>query len=332
MNLPPPSFTFDRIGLTSMVPARELRKKLPMRLLRNRCHDFQINALPSRPGPYKSRVEFTYSTDLGFWDLLLNVENEIGTYVITKLELAFDFPANNITDAKNITLVLGQHIRKLWHCRKEVKVEWSRNIPAPPGIINGPTFYFEDRKSTTNVKAYARYAKEPKQKSFNYDRPIARLEWTLTGALAIKTKTGIENLSDLAVFCSDIFLSRHFRLENFDPRKFGELVATPPKKRIWPRSRRSKYSYDRPARAAYAYLRFHAYKDSEWSNSFEVNEASLLKWNSTAHIRGHLRQKRHDLSHTPGRKSELQNKMKDLTDYQIDRIFGDCTPKFREWE
>ena len=315
---------FDRIGVYSTEPADQILRKLPVRFLVRRCHDFQVRDLEQQEASYKSCMEFTDCKDPRFWHVLLRHESDFGKYRITKLELAFDFPAKNKFGAAKVANRLGQRIRKLWHSRKELMIVSRPSLTAPAGIIEGPTFYFEDRTATTNIKTYARYAKVQRKK-FDMDRPVARVEWTLTKAVTIKSKTKISNLSDLRKFDPNAFLKRYFRLEKLNLQRFGMLVANRPNRRARHRPGRNKYSYDRLASAANIFFRIKAYRESSSPETFEV---ALSKWRSSAHVRGYLRKGMIKAQHTPGRKSVWLRKMKKLTDYKLNQIFDDCTPTF----
>jgi hypothetical protein len=290
-----PEFTFDRVRLVSRVPKQRLSQILPLRKLRRRCRYF--NLLKIRKGPWKCAIEFPFTASRKFWSQLKKAEKKLGPYIITELELAFDFAANDEDDARSLVQALAQHLRKRWHSRPYILFEYDEGEDPPAGIIQGPTYYFEIRRARTGLKVYARYSKDENR------GPVARVEWTLVGTRSIKAKTGITNITQLRGFNSDDFLERHLRFESLDLHTLGSWL-TP--KSTCPRS------------VALLYLRYLSYRDPQAESDWSLTRA---KWKSTSQLRAHLRTLRKDARKKPGPSSVWDKKLMALTDHRISSFF-----------
>ena len=303
-----PTFTFDRVGLSSTVPKARLRQKLPVKALRRHCHSFNVLDDTNQFSGYRSAVEFTYSPSSKFWNLLLNHEEELATYKFSSLELAFDFHVCDERSASNMCQNVGWEFRKLWHQRRELRYQCDEFPHPPAGIIPGPTFYLEDRQSRTNVKLYCRYPKTVD--GFRSDRPMFRVEWTLRGSDAIMEKTGIEGIGDLRGYYSTPFLEKHFRLERLHEERFGRWLD--------PRTKDPCYAFS-------VFLRVQGYRGEEAGEDWVF---ASLKWISPAHLRGWLRSERERVRHKRGRLTVQDRRFRALTDYKINTFFYDVTPDF----
>ena len=309
LSLPCPRFTFDRVRILTTVPKRSLCQRLPVSALRQHCPTFRVVEAGLNNCGYRSAVEFTYPPAMAFWSLFAANEGRLDTYAITRLELAFDFPATGEFEAQQMCLDVSQCIRKPWHQRKGIRI-YDPNLGCPAGVIPGPTFYFEDRRSRTALKLYCRYEKTGS--GHRHDRPLARMEWTLSGAAAIAKKTGITRITQIqdpeVLSIISTFRERHLCLEVLNFERLGKWID--------PR-------FQHPRVAAGAYLRRHAFPIGQ---AVEDDYDALHQWQSAAQVRGHLRNERLKVKSTPGRRSPWQQKLSQLTDYRLRTFFDPIIP------
>jgi hypothetical protein len=235
-------------------------------------------------------------------------ETQLGTYTISLLELAFDFHMEAEDEAQEVCLEVVACLRKRWHQRLRVWFEYDELRPPPPGVIPGPTFYFEDGRARTGLKGYCRYAKS--QDGFDTNRPIFRLEWTLRGSQAIQQKMGIEKIEGLQNVNSVAFLEHHLRLETLNLERLGKWLSP-----------RSKH----PRRAALTFLRARAYGEPKPQEDWPL---TLLLWKSSAQVRGYLRSERARIKGKRGRRTVREKKFAMLSDYKIETFFDRVTPSF----
>ena len=102
LSLPCPRFTFDRLRISTTVPKRSLCQRLPVSALRQHCPTFRVVETGLNNCGYRSAVDFTYPPAMAFWSLFAANEGRLGTYAITRLELAFDFRAANEFEAQQM--------------------------------------------------------------------------------------------------------------------------------------------------------------------------------------------------------------------------------------
>ena len=321
MNHPPfnrPRFTFDKIRLVTNVSKRRLVQVLPLGQLRRHCRYFQVlDVRRGNPSFFRSAIEFGYSPATPFWNLLAKHEHDLGVYSIASIELAFDFPAKDERTARLMCLSLVPQLRKLWHRRKYIWSAFDDTKSPPPGIIAGPTFYFEDRKAQTALKAYCRYSKT--RTGFNTNDPVVRLEWTLKNARAIKRKTGLVRVTDLVGFNPSNFLDRHFRLERINLHRLGAWLQ-PKSRRPDRRASLVQFDYDAEYRAASVFLRVRAHKDPQAEQDWQH---TLVKWQSSSQLRGYLRNERARVRSKSRPRTKWDKKLSKLTDYKLAKFFDE---------
>jgi hypothetical protein len=169
----------------------------------------------------------------------------------------------------------------------------------PAGHVPLPTYYFEDRKSSVQLKFYARHEKLP---GWQFGELIVRLEWTLKGKAALTRHLGGNQIEHLLGADLDKFLQRNLYLEEVDHVALGNLFrwirrtkqrgATPGPAgaaRIQKQWQEQNY---RAERAAFLVLRKLAYREHELAKFASWEQTLWACQNSPAQIRGYLRELR----------------------------------------
>lgn len=316
--LPRPAFTFDKIVLVTTSSRSRLEQALPVAELRRLCPKFKLrpSGATNTYYRYRSNIQFTYTPDVTFWDMLVEHEAKLGDYRFNRMELAFDFPCENDRSASETVRLIAFSFRKLWHSQGAIRIKLDETKPPPIGIIQGPTFYFEKGKAITALKAYARYPKHgPKQ-----DRPVARLEWTLKRADNIRVKTGIETIQDLLRFSSTEFFERWFRLERVDFEKLGLWLL-----------RRERKGPDQIRHPGWAVKLIARNLTNQELRHMGVGYDELADFD-------HLRKLLFDKNLAPAvlrgllkvRRAEGRPRYRDLTDHKINNFFKPVEVKFRD--
>ena len=290
--IPRPIFSIDQVTLVTSTSTRSLNARLPIKELRYFCPEFRV--LPLNKYNYKSKICFL-ALNLNFLETLVRSEELIGAYEISEIELAFDFPASDEREARAIHKYIYRNLYKKYHRRRQLS-ECSCNTPPPHSIIQGPTIYWEDRKSKTGLKAYCRYSKVT-------GKPAARLEWTLRGARDIKKKTGIDRIEDLIEFNSESFLERHFVIETINKDNYVKYLL---------KSKNAKMAFNLLAR-------INAYQMPIADEDFEL---AIGLASSTSYIRGALLHEKACLKNRRGRRTPREKKIANLTQHQLRKIFN----------
>ena len=299
--LPPAAFTFDRVLLKTPQSCERLRHPgvLPLASLRQHCHAFNVVNDRHRQPPW-SKVDFLYSPDPAFWNLLLASANYLKPYYVTSLELAFDYHMADVAQAQQAVFDLALGLRKLWPSRKFMWFENGETLRR--GVIWGPTFYFEQEGKPTCAKIYCRYPKLVRR-GFDWSQPVARVEFTLNGWKNIKAKIGVEFLADLPVFNVTPFRDQYLRFEVVNLEQLGRWL-----------NRGSK----NPAQTAESYLQQQVLADPQYAKHAYLTEH---KWMSASQVRGHLLKERRRAKKKAGRPTLFEGKLRDLNDYRLNKMF-----------
>ena len=318
--LPRPYATIDRVRIASSISKRSLVQRPAIRALRAQFPS--VNVTTIELGPKRSAVEFTYVPGKRFRHCLAAAEPDFGSYSVTRLELALDFPARSEHHARELVEYLVKHVRKRWHRRKRVLPLQKMGHSPPIGIIEGPTWYWEDRSGSTAMKLYARYPKFPIRRRGT--KPLARLEWTLTRAQNVSKKTGIRTVRDILHYSGgQRFIDAHLRLESLNWHKFGKWLDPGSKVSI----SRNGFIYDGPRRTAAMWIRSMAANDVPlYRGDSQEYDRAILLWSSASQIRGYLRTP----NSKPGRPTVWAAKVRKLSPGKIDRFFEKISaPKLR---
>jgi len=220
----------------------------------------------------------------------------LGDYDITRIELAFDFPASTPAEAKHISNYITPNLDKKYPIRRKVYKIDDKKKP-PTDIIPGPTTYWEDRSARTRIKGYCRHSKAT-------GKPVFRLEWTLSQAGSINDKTGISRISDLLNYNSEHFFARNFRICIINKEYFKE--------RFYPNTKMSAI------RAFGFYQRSRAYRNPLSASDFEL--AKDIE-GSTAQVKNALLLEKQELKNRRGRRNHWQRKIMGLNQHQINKLF-----------
>jgi hypothetical protein len=300
--LPPAAFTFDRVLLKTPQTCQRLRHPgvLPLASLRRHSHAFNVVNDRHRQPPPWSKVDFVYSPSQTFWDVLLAREAKLKPYEFASLELAFDFAMPDVASAQQAVFDLALSLRKFWPSRKSVWFEHGQTLR--PGVIWGPTFYFEQKGKPTCAKIYCRYPKLIGG-GFASGQPMARVEFTLNGWKNIKKKIGVEFLADLLVFNATPFRDKYLRLEAVNLERLGRWL-----------NRGSK----NPTQTAESLLQQLVQADPQYAKQAYLTEH---KWLSASQVRGHLLKERKRSKKKNGRPTLLESKLRDLNDYRLNKMF-----------
>ncbi len=160
------------------------------------------------------------------------------------------------------------------------------------------------------MKLYCRYEKTGS--GHRHDRPLARMEWTLSGAAAIAEKTGITRITQIqdpeVLSIMSTFRERHLRLEVLNFERLGKWIAP---------------GFPYPRVAAGNYLRRRAFPRGQ---AVEDDYYAWIRWQSAAQVRGHFLDERLKVKRTRGRRSPWQKKLSNLTDYRLRTFFDPITP------
>ena len=113
-------------------------------------------------------------------------------------------------------------VSKRRHVRGYVDIQFDENKMPPPGIITGPTIYYEHAKSSMAFKSYCRYDKAAFGQFTN--RAVTHFEWTLKGG-AVKRHLGGNQIDDLLNANLRTFVGKHLKLERVDHAAVGKLLA-----------------------------------------------------------------------------------------------------------
>jgi hypothetical protein len=191
-------------------------------LLKRLSHTFAVTA-NNQPGN-RSQLNVVGTNDPALWRELRAKDAHLGRYTVGSVELAYDIEASSEDDARSKVLEIVSLVHKRWHVRRQVIPVQANQIPFP-GHINGPTFYYEDRRSGVRLKCYARYRKLPVD---SFGEACARIEWTLQRKEAVERYLGSNKLKGLVQADLNSFIQRHLVLRMVD---YGKLFA------VWSGSR-----------------------------------------------------------------------------------------------
>jgi hypothetical protein len=95
-------------------------------------------------------------------------------------------------------------------------------VVPPPGCVDFPTIYYEDRRSTVGLKCYVRKRKYAAGK---FGGLCVRLEWTLTGRRALARHLGGNHVHNLTTLNLTKFINRNLRLVRVDYAALGRLFG-----------------------------------------------------------------------------------------------------------
>jgi hypothetical protein len=314
--------SYDKIEIVSTAFPGFLWKKLPIKQLRRKCHSCDIQEIDNPY--YHSRIILVCTAKGRALKLLKQAERCLLGYAVTVAEVAADAHASSEDRARANHLASIETVSKRRAVRGYVDIQFDESKDPPPGIISGPTIYYEHASSTVAFKSYCR--REKAAYGQFKTQAVTRFEWTLKSS-AIKTHLGGNQIDDLLNANLRTFVHKHMKLERVDYAAVGKLlapkVARPHK---WPAN-----DPDYWARlAAYRLLRFYWYKEIDKCPKCSADatcgrhQLALRVWQqSPAHIRGFLHRQRTGVRvRKLGRPRKRRRQARpDITLYQISRCF-----------
>lgn len=236
---------------------------------------------PATQYQYRSQLHLVAPTP-ETWKLLLPYAPLLRAYKLSYLELAFDLPCPTTAQAQGYACFFRERFRKKYQTRRGIV------------MVNDMTAYLEERKVRTNVIIYPRLDKWTEQ-------PIVRIEWRLRGAAHIKEKIGVTTLQDLLTLDPVPFLMKYLLLEEINYERLGRWVNHMPP-RVSQLRHSGAFVYNRAARIGQQFCRLH-----------EIETA--------AGLRGFFKQRKEELAHHRGRRTNLQHRLLQLSAYLLERFF-----------
>ena len=220
---------FDRIRLASTVPAGDLLSSLPIQELRQASHDFSVEERHRwRRLPYRSTINVVSPEDMTPFTLLQGHERALGAYACMEVEIAADIHLATLTEVERALHQMAESLSKPWHMSGRVKwvhrpcdKEQDRKWLAERGLLDLPTYYFEDRKAGVGLKAYGRREKLPAGRFGGY---VLRIEWTLRKRRTIERHLSGSTISHLLQADLTLFVRKHLVLEQVDWPALGLLI------------------------------------------------------------------------------------------------------------
>jgi hypothetical protein len=185
-------------------------------LLKSLSHTFFVTTNNTNHPGNCSKLTVVGTNDSELWDALRAHDALLGRYTVGSVELAYDIEASSEDDARSKVRDIVALIQKPRHVRRHVISVESEQPPAP-GQINGPTFYYEDRRSGVRLKCYARHRKLA---GGRFGAPCARIEWTLQRKAAVDRYLGSNKLDALTRVDLNKFVQSHLVLQKVDYGRF----------------------------------------------------------------------------------------------------------------
>ena len=288
---------YDRVRLASTVPAGGLLSDFPVRELRQASHDFGVEERRYWRLPYKSNISVVCPEDMAALALLSAQEGALGAYACVAVEIAADIHFATIADVERSLHGLAASLSKPRHMRGRLEWVWrrcqteeERKWLAERGLLDLPTFYFEDRKAGVGLKLYGRREKLPAGRFGGY---VLRIEWTLNKRRTIERHLGGSTISDLLRADLPLFVRKHLVLERVDWPALGLLI-----KPFCPDGRRQllgnmfargNAAHDSAKKIAAARVRNKAKRYVAFLESADAWELTLETGRSPAQLRGILR-------------------------------------------
>ena len=335
--------SYDKLEIVSSAWPGWLWKKLPIKELRRVSHSFNIREVDQNPY-YRSRIILVcVPGDRSPLELLMAQEPHLLAYAVTVAEIAADALAGSAKQARDNHFASIGWVSKRRCVRGKVIVAYDDKQEVPEGLIEGPTLYYEDARSSVAFKSYCRHDKARGGRFST--QPITRWESTLKGS-AIKRYFGGNQLVDLLKADLQAFVARNIRDQRVDyaalgkllaPRSYGRNVARVTTRRA--ENKPVRRYIDDPdfwaAQVAYRTLRLHWYKDLEGCTDCTCegpcakHHVALKMWqHSPAMIRGLLdRLRKGERRRKPGRpRKEIVERRWPITSYKINRCFTAISP------
>jgi len=324
---------FDRVVIVSSTPVGILKTRLPLKILEEVSHSFNIITYSGQHPRLRSVIILVCAQDHRPLQILAEYKGLLWDHRVVEVEIAFDVVADAASGAQEGLAALVKLIIKPYHRRRYVRAEQHPDQTPPPGCTSGPTFYLEDRKSSVKLKAYVRLRK---LQGGGFGEKHVRLEWTLSRKRAVFRHIGGNKVEDLLTANLGEFIDRNLRLEEVDHVKLGYVLGGIPARRR--KKPQNPPATNRPAileqlpdpdyRARrQANMMSHALADREQTKFANYEQALWVCQHSSAQIRGYLKERRDEgRPRKRGRPSNVPRRVRPITDYQINSCFRRIKP------
>jgi len=317
---------FDRVVIVSRTPVGILKARLPLQILREVSHSFNITTYRGQHPRLRSVITLVCAQDHRPLQILAEHKALLGDHRVVEVEIAFDVVAEAASGPQEGLLVLVGLIVKPHHRRRHLRAVHHPDQTPPPGCTRGPTFYLEDRKSSVKQKAYVRLRKLP---GGGLGDEHVRLEWTLSRKPAVVRHIGGNKVEDLLTADLGEFIDRNLRLEEVDDVALGYVIqGIPARRRSNKTAIRNLYKDPnyRARRVAFVFQRRLTLRELD-EGHYPNWEQALACENSPAQIRGRLKEMRDGSRRRKrGRPRNVPRRLRPITDYQINSCFRRIKP------
>jgi hypothetical protein len=324
---------FDRVVIVSSTPVGILKTRLPLQILEEVSHSFNITTYSGQHPRLCSVITVVCAQNHQPLQILAEYKGLLGDHRVVEVEIALDVVADAASGAQEGLAALVGLIVKPHHRRRHLRAVHHPDQTPPPGCTRGPTFYLEDRKSSVKQKAYVRLRKLPGR---GFGEEHVRLEWTLSRKRAVVRHVGGNKIEDLLRADLGKFIDRNLRLEQVDHVELGYVLGGIPAKRRKkpqnpPASNRPTMLEQLPDsdyRARWrANMLSHSLANREQTKFANYEQALWVCQHSSAQIRGHLKEMRDEgRPRRRGRPRNVPRRVRRITDYQINSCFRRIKP------
>jgi hypothetical protein len=310
----------DRVEILSRESVGYLKTYLPIRRLQAVCHSLNVLSYRGPDPRLRSRIVITGTHTTRAWSLLAKHERLLGKYRVIKAELAYDVNATSVEDGRNQLFALVRVLDSSGRGRRRIRSFQKPDHDPPPGCVSEPTFYYGHRGASVALKCYVR---RKKFSAGTFGPLCVRIEWTLTGARALKRHLGGNKLRHLVHPDLNGFLKRNLRLAKVDHAALYDLYCG--KKIVGINSDGSSAKKQKKQKekrmAALLLLRVHSYREEHRFASPE--QARLVCQHSPTEIRAYFRDLRDGKRPTKlGRPNQKRGQLhRRITDYRINACF-----------
>ena len=325
---------FDRIRFGSQSQPSEIVAVAPQKEMGQWFHRYAVK----KHGPnsyYWTEVNATISPKKNG---LTELSRRVGDLILVpkEVEVAVDFHCATLREAEILLWKLIGQLDKPYHRRSHLEMVYKPEQYTDPktGLCSVPTFYFEERGSSSRLKLYARREKLPNEK---FDGYLVRIEWTLVGD-AIKRRLQLTERNLKSLLRADLaeFIQKNLKLAEIDVEELGKLLE---QKYCWstPPSCGNGSSSRRMALLFLQYKAMQAVKGKEGSsgetdpfpNGYSLKHDALEEMNriSPVQVREWLKklqereieEAERDAAKSPGTKLKARSKIA-FTDHAINKV------------
>src|SRR5262249_32976972 len=220
---------FDRVVIVSSTPVGILKTRLPLKILEEVSHSFNITTYSGQHPRLCSVITVVCAQNHQPLQILAEYKGLLGDHRVVEVEIALDVVVDAASGAQDGLAALVKLIVKPHHRRRHLRAVHHPDQTPPPGCTSGPTFYLEDRKSSVKLKAYVRLRK---LQGGGFGEEHVQLEWTLSRKRAVVCHLGGNKIENLLTADLGKFIDRNLRLEQVDDVKLGYVLGGIPARRL----------------------------------------------------------------------------------------------------